>query len=283
MFKQVRERLGSAGLVVAIVALIVALSGGAYAATSGSGGGKATASSGKRGKPGKQGKPGKPGPAGPQGPQGVPGPKGDTGAPGQNGTNGVNGADGKSVITSIEPEGANCAEGGTKLVGTVTTYACNGEEGEEGPEGPRGPEGSPWTVGGVLPPGETETGAWAFNANDADAEIFVPISFTLPLGVELGEEDVHFQNVPSKPAFEAACPLPGSASEPAAPPGKLCIYFNSFGGAPVNATFTRISKLTILNEPGSNSSGAVLEFAFSGAAGELAQGSGSWAVTAAEP
>jgi len=89
--RAIREPFGKAGLIVACLALVFAMIGGAYAAT-GNGGGKATASAkAKQGKQGKQGKTGKTGPAGPAGPAGL---AGVAGANGKDGTNGTNGAPG---------------------------------------------------------------------------------------------------------------------------------------------------------------------------------------------
>ena len=53
------------------------------------------------------------------------------------------------------PAGANGKDGAQGPEGP------QGEEGEKGEPGEEGPEGSPWTAGGVLPSGETETGSWA--------------------------------------------------------------------------------------------------------------------------
>lgn len=290
MYHQVRERLGSAGLAVAIVALIVALGGGAYAAS-------ATNSAKKPAKGltkakvialikanAKPGPPGSPGPAGPAGGAGT---KGDQGIQGAKGDKGDKGDTGTGIkLTPIAVGAGGCSQlGGAALEENAAPNAkkeiCNGAQGIQGV---KGDTGDPWTAGGVLPPGRTETGAWAFTAADDDAEIAVPISFTIPLAGEPTEEefaadDVHYQG---ETGFAAACPT-GSVGEPKAPAGKLCVFFNEFGGAPVNATFTRISKLNIFEEPGVSNSGAVVQFAFSGAAGELAHGFGSWAVTAAVP
>jgi Collagen triple helix repeat (20 copies) len=83
--RSLKEPFGKAGLMVAILALVLAMVGGAWAAA---------------GLTGKQKKEvtkiakkyaGKPGPAGPQG---LPGPQGAPGAPGTNGTNGQDGAPG---------------------------------------------------------------------------------------------------------------------------------------------------------------------------------------------
>lgn len=288
MFHKVRERLGSAGLAVAIVALIVALSGGAYAATATNSAKKPAKGLTKaqvmaliKANPG------------PQGPQGLPGPSGGAGAKGDLGTPGSQGNKGDTGTSiTLTPIGLGGPTSKCEGLGgaTLKENAAPGAEkdictGKKGIQGDKGDPGDPWSVGGVLPPGESETGAWAFTAADDDVEIAVPISFPIPLLGEPNEEaleadDVHFQ---SEGDFSTECPLPGSVTEPKAPVGKLCIFYNSFGGAPVNATFTRISKLNLFEEPGASNSGAILQFAFSGAGGELAHGNGSWAVTAAAP
>ena len=49
-----------------------------------------------------------------------------------------------------------------------------GAQGKEGPPGTNGKDGSPWTAGGTLPSGETETGTWAF-ASNTEGQVRVPI------------------------------------------------------------------------------------------------------------
>src|ERR1700760_3375487 len=87
LLERLKRRLGAngPGLTVAIIALIVALSGGAFAASHG-----ATASKTKvvKGPRGPKGPKGDAGPAGPQGPAGAPGAKGDQGIQGIQGTPG---------------------------------------------------------------------------------------------------------------------------------------------------------------------------------------------------
>lgn len=89
--RKLREPFGTAGLVVAIVALVFALAGGAYAANN-LGAGASKAKAGPRGKTGKTGPAGPAGATGPAGPAGAPGPKG---APGEAGEQGAPGAPGK--------------------------------------------------------------------------------------------------------------------------------------------------------------------------------------------
>src|SRR4051794_19412729 len=135
MLERIREQVGSAALVVGVVALIVALAGGAYAADHR--GGNATASAkAKRGKPGPPGKPGKQGPPGPQGPAGV---------NGVNGAPGAAGAAGKSVVVTPVPCGAEVKTEGS----SSGVKVCNGEDGEPGEPG-ESPKGHAFT-GGTEP------------------------------------------------------------------------------------------------------------------------------------
>jgi Collagen triple helix repeat (20 copies) len=103
MFSRIHEKLGTAGFVLAVVALIAALAGTAFAAA------------GLNGKQKKQvtaiakkyaGKPGPAGAPGPKGDTGAPGPKGDTGAPGPKGDPGEPGEpgpEGKTGFTEVLP------------------------------------------------------------------------------------------------------------------------------------------------------------------------------------
>jgi hypothetical protein len=100
MFKKIHEKLGSAGLIIAVVALIAALGGIAVAA------GPRLSSTQKKEvtKIAKKfaGKPGATGPAGPQGPAGAAGAKGDAGAPGAKGDKGATGPEGPPGPTETQ-------------------------------------------------------------------------------------------------------------------------------------------------------------------------------------
>jgi hypothetical protein len=230
MVSRIREQLGPAGFVIAIVALVAALGGGAYAASGGSSGGKATASA--KGKPGPRGKTGKIGPAGPVGPAGPAGaaglagpagPKGDPGAKGDPGTPGSPGAPGKGVVlTAITTAGleSNCVgTGGTKVEvsGEPATkkFVCNGETG--------------FTE--TLPSEKTETGTWWF-AGENTAEEVSPINFPIPLSAaDAAAITVHI--------WRATAPDPECTGTPAAPtaePGTFCLYIapdaSTIGGNP---------------------------------------------------
>jgi hypothetical protein len=227
MLSSLRTRFGIPG-VISVIALVFAMFGGAYAASNNSGGGKATASA-----KGPRGPRGKTGPAGPAGPQGPAGAKGDTGAAGSNGkdgTNGTNGAAGTSVTVEEfagEKEGHCETNGGSKFtVGASKSFACNGKKGNNGAPGAPGPAGDPWTAGGTLPVGSTETGAWSVPApvtgteeSPGSAQSRVPISFPIPLANELNFAHTEYVK---KGAIGANCT--GTAENPTAPSGFLCVY-----------------------------------------------------------
>jgi len=101
MFERIHNKLGTPGLVVACIALVLALTTGAYAA-----GGGLTGKQKKEVKKiaqqyaGKPGAPGAPGAAGPQGPKGEPGAAGDPGTDGKQGPKGDQGEPGEAGACS---------------------------------------------------------------------------------------------------------------------------------------------------------------------------------------
>jgi hypothetical protein len=247
MVSRFREQVGTAGLIVAVVALVVALSGGAYAAS-----GALTGKQKKEvekiaksvSKPGKTGAVGPGGAAGPAGPAGA---KGDNGAAGATGGAGTAGAAGK-----------------------------------EGAEGPEGPEGSPWTAGGTLPSGKTETGAWSVGTSLAkNFAIWEPISFTIPLASSVS---VHFVNSVGEEIEEGVEEGPstvctGSAAAPTAAPGALCLYERTGSGGS-GATALAYEKVENPEGTPAKAAGKVgvnVQF-FAEGAGAVARG--DWAVTA---
>src|SRR5450759_4018195 len=149
MFSRIRRRITYTNVAMTL-ALVFAMSGGAYAAskylitsTKQISPKVLKALKGKTGTNGTNGINGVNGAAGAQGPQGA---KGDTGGAGSPGANG-------NSVVSAEFSGAHagCSEerGGSEFEvasSGVKTYACNG---------------SPWTAGGTLPSGRSETGTWA--------------------------------------------------------------------------------------------------------------------------
>jgi hypothetical protein len=263
MFSTLRTRFGIPG-VISVMALVFAMFGGAYAASNSSGGGKATA----KAKKGPRGPKGATGPAGPAGAQGPAGPAGAKGDPGPKGDAGSPGAAGKSVsatpIDFGEPD--KCEERGgveVKQEGAGSgTEICNGAE------------GSPWTDGGTLPPGATETGVYSrfvAKASEAEQIELEPLSFPIPL--EHGLPVDHLIYVPSGgPIPETECQNPehtGSASyeNPEAAPGYLCV----FSEASSNLKFEGFIF------PGGGAVGVAMYLVVQG---DSAYDRGTWAVTA---
>lgn len=249
MFSTLRTRFGIPG-VISVMALVFAMLGGAYAANNSSDGGKATASAKKpkKGPRGPKGPKGDTGPAGPQGPGGA------NGKDGANGSNGANGAPGKSVTTSSfggfdEPAGEPCEEAGgieMEIEGSGNPeYVCNGEEGAQGAPG------SPWPGGGTLAPGATETGVYAVVVSGEFMPLQAPISFNVKLASPLDGSHVVYVPRPQDGSNPDPTHCPGSAADPQAASGYLCVYSSgtetgllvgpsvgdpSIGGAPAGAS-----------------------------------------------
>jgi hypothetical protein len=207
MFLGTRGRFTYAN-VVATLAMVFAMSGGAYAAS------KYLITSTKqispkvlkalKGKNGTNGTNGANGANGKDGAPGAPGTAGEKGAPGTNGTNGANGV---SVTSTSLPAGnEQCKEGGSEFVAAASkkTYACNG---------------SPWVAGGTLPKGATETGTWAVEATAAaPGELMTAVvSIPIPLAAEFNVNFVGFKE-----------PLPsnceGEIGKPSAISKQFCVF-----------------------------------------------------------
>ena len=266
MFSTLRTRFGIPG-VISVIALVFAMLGGAYAANNSSNGGKATASAkAKKGPRGPKGATGPAGPAGPQGPAGANGKDGANGSNGTNGTPGAPGAAGQSVTTTEILPLEECGEQSGVMLESASGEdpVCNGVD------------GSPWTAGGVLPSGKTETGAWSAPIGSGGTGS-TGISFTVPLPNDIAGGSVHAASLEG--TFDPACDTFVNSPIPAFPvlgtpipdPGHLCVYT----GVGVTATVSAVNKANVASL-GANQVGSVVNV--SGNAGEVA--SGVWAVTA---
>jgi hypothetical protein len=179
---------------IAVMALVLAMLGGAYAASGG-----LTAKEKKQVKAIAKSYQGT-GPTGPQGPAGLKGDKGEKGDTGEAGSDGTS-----ATVTSFTGSKGTCTkeQGGLEVTSASSpAYLCNGE---------------PWTAGGTLPSGETEIGVWAADAGSA-SEI-VTASFNIPL---TSAPTVEFK--PQGFSGEPGDNCPGEVSAPAAKKGFLCFY-----------------------------------------------------------
>lgn len=207
----IRRRLSYVNVAMT-VALVFAMSGGAFAVAGKGTAGQATIAAKKKKSKAKvlrgpAGPKGATGPAGPAGPSGPAGPAGPAGAKGETG-----------------PAGA---------VGPQGPAGPEGPAGPAGKNGTNGKEGSPWTAGGTLPSGSAETGVWSLTQLKAEENfggVKIPISFTIPLAAPLDENHVHViepeAGLPGKEAVPAGCSLTrsGETVEVEAEAGNLCVY-----------------------------------------------------------
>jgi hypothetical protein len=257
MLSRLHSKLGTAGFIISIVALVAALGGGAYAASGGLSGKqkKEVEKIAKKsaGKPGANGAAGATGPAGP------------AGAPGAKGADGAAGTSGAGVTTKTIAPGVKCPAGGTEITSASgTTFACNGEEGEPGTTG----------FAAQLPSGETETGSWSIGKFTEEQEksftqTYAPISFPFPLQDVTG---YLFEYVKAGGPVTANCK--GTSETPTAEPGYLCIYEAVGEGVTFNGS-TR-SPGSEAEEEAPGKTGAVLLFSIPKKGGFAY---GTWAVT----
>jgi hypothetical protein len=248
-----RRRYLNPTSLVAIAALVLALSGGAWAAQ------RYLITSTKqispkvlkalKGKRGANGVNGAPGPAGAQGPQGPKGPAGTPGTAGVKGETGVPGAEGK--------------------------------EGKAGKEGKEGKSGFTET----LPSGKTETGAWSVKVSKIIGfeTALTAISFPIPVGLKEGEvgtavyldQEETEEAQPGNPVHGCE----GTLARPSAPADTLCVYTMLEANEHPNGS----GQISFDFESGFGASGAFIAFSSDGGT-EAEPGQildfGTWAVTA---
>jgi hypothetical protein len=275
MLSFVRRRL-TFGNVVLTLALVFAMTGGAFAA------GKFLITSTKqikpsvlaqlKGKAGPAGANGAVGPAGPAGPQGPAGPAG-AGSPGPEGKAGAPGESVTLGAAKVGKKAGECEAGGTTVsVGGNSNAVCNGKNGTTG-----------FTA--TLPSGKTEKGAWGASGMPVKLGffnvIFASISFVIPLEsapepVVIGQEEGEGEAKQSS-AIPGSCT--GTAVNPGAVAGKLCIFVS------INPEIVKNLLVIAPFDPGAGlaeiagKTGSGL-YLFAAVESEPVFAAGTWAVTA---
>jgi hypothetical protein len=207
-----------------------------------------------------------------------------------------------AVIALAVAIGGTAAVAGEKLTASAKKSAKvkRGPRGPKGPRGPAGPagpqgpqgipgvggqdgvDGDPWTAGGTLPAGETETGVFAASGRrqtitdgnkdpvdvgpSADS---AAISFTIPLGAPLDGSHVVFIDVVGANPDPVNCP--GEMDVPAAAPGYLCVYAFLSDGSVGDILDPSTG------DPGASIAGAIVPFLIP--ANATMNAVGTWAVT----
>jgi Collagen triple helix repeat (20 copies) len=240
MFSRIRKR-ATYGNVVLTLALIFAMTGGAYAA------GKYVITSTKQVSPKVlkqlQGKAGKTGPAGPAGTAGLAGANGKDGAPGAEGKQG--------------PAGPG------------------GPEGKTGPQGAEGKEGQTGFTE-TLPEKATEQGSWGISDSTAiaGAEETAAISFTIPV---TPPPTAHYIAMETEEKNDpTGCK--GTVAKPEALPGNLCVFALYEQDAALSGLPFFNPEGTGPGAPGAGKSGTVLLLQATEEGKAFAYG--DWAVTA---
>jgi hypothetical protein len=246
IFKRFRP---TPGTLIATFALVFAMTGGAYAAK------RYLITSSKQISPSVlkslKGATGKAGPAGPAGPAG----SGGAGPAGPAGPQGAAGA-----------------------AGAAGEKGAQGDKGEKGIQGVKGVEGSPWTDGGTLPVGSTETGVWVMSeipTGSGPAFLKAAISFPIPLASPIAAANVHIFEGTTIPVGCSGTVSGEHVTELKAASGNLCVWSNLNHE---NVTASGLETIdSELQEQGVGTRGAVLRT--KAALAEESTGEGTWAVT----
>lgn len=262
MFRALRKHI-TPSTVIAFIALVFAVTGGAFAATDSGGGvgSKAAAStfpaSTAKSKAKSKTKAGSRGPAGPKGATGATGAIGAIGLAGPQGAPGAQGPGG--------PQGPQGAAG---------VQGLTGKEGAPGAKGENGTTGFTET----LPSGKTETGAWVEDGEGLVSERETLASFSFPIPIELKEEE-NGKAVFLKKGESDKEGCDGTVKHPTAPANTLCVYAQEERLA---GTVSGGRPISFAGSAGFGRPGAVLDIISDGTAGEPAEvvAYGSWAVTA---
>jgi Collagen triple helix repeat (20 copies) len=151
-----------------------------------------------------------------------------------------------------------------------------GDKGDRGERGEKGEKGDPGPTETTLPPGKLSTGLWSFFTPPA-AGSFITISFPLRVEPEPAEWEPGVNWI--GPGEPSTTECPGTATQPDAAPGQICLYASNVTNAGSSETHQPIEVNTLTAD---RTSGVVAEFRTEEASSE-SYGWGSWAVRAACP
>ena len=196
-----------------------------------------------------------------------------------------NGQVAKGVITS-----RNLKDGQGVQVRDLTPAAraaLKGNKGDKGDKGDAGPAGAPGEPGvsvfdAAIPSGKTVTGAWGgrFIAPQLPGNNSYLLSSSFPVKAPAGLSDTQVNVAPNPAAGDPDPACTGSANNPTAPPGKVCIYISRANNAGVTG-FRLTDPGTAGTAPG-DAYGFIVRILDTGTVGNTAttNAEGTWAYTA---
>jgi hypothetical protein len=191
------------------------------------------------------------------------------------GVNGTNGAAGLAGAAGAQGPAGPAGAGGAK--GESGAPGASGAKGENGTPGTTGATGPPGPFTKTLPSKATETGSWfAKSSAGATPGVLFVISFPIRLASPLLSENTHV--VTKKQVAEGKIPAgcSGTAEEPEASAGTLCVFEGGEGGG-LSGGSNFILQPGSESTAGAGTTGAVV---IHGAAAAEEPYWGTWAVTA---
>ncbi|MEA2158226.1 MAG: hypothetical protein QOD66_606 [Solirubrobacteraceae bacterium] len=174
-----------------------------------------------------------------------------------------------------------------KKISHSAQHALRGATGPQGDTGPQGPKGDPGTPGtsifdSTVPSGKTIAGAWGgrYIAPQLASNNSYLISTSFPVKAPVALSDAEVNAAPSAAAGDADPSCTGSADNPTAPRGKVCVYISRANNATV--TGFRLTNPGVGGTSPGDAYGFVVRILDTGTVGNTAgtNAEGTWAYTA---
>jgi hypothetical protein len=161
---------------------------------------------------------------------------------------------------------------------------AKGPKGDPGPQGPKGDEGAPGTsvFDSSVPSGRTIAGAWGGRYIAPQLALnntyLISTSFPVKAPVPLSDADVNMAPNPVAGDPDPSCT--GSANNPTAPRGKVCVYISRANNATV--TGFRLTNPGVSGTSPGDAYGFIVRILDNGTVGNTAttNAEGTWAYTA---